>query len=147
MARNPGLPLVGGRSDHLGFTIFGNVPTPALESATAEALRRLQAGEARLAVHPNCGTNLVTSGALTGMAVITATTIGRFKRVKAVEQIPLAILAATGALVASRPLGMRLQRDVTTLADVDDLRLTGITRRQIGRLVLHAVRLEEITGV
>ena len=145
MARNPGLQLVGGRSDHRGFYIYGPVQTSVLSTAVEEALRRLKNGEARLAIHPNCGTNLVTTGTLAGVAALTAAAIGRYRRASLLDQIPAAILAATGAVVASRPIGMRLQRQVTTLADVTDLHLGEITRRDLGRFVLHFVPLEATT--
>jgi hypothetical protein len=44
-------------------------------------------------------------------------------------------------VIASRPVGLRLQRDVTTLADVADLQVESITRRQLGRMVVHFVAL------
>lgn len=142
MARNPGLPLVGGRSDHRGFYVYGPVQTPMLATAVQEALRRLKSGEARLAIHPNCGTNLVTAGTMAGVAALTAAGIARYRRAGLLDQIPAAILAATGAVVASRPIGTRLQRQVTTRADVADLEMGEITRRELGRLVLHFVPLE-----
>lgn len=142
MSRNPGLSLVGGRSDHRGFYIYGSVQTPLLATAVQEALRRLKAGEARLAIHPNCGTNLVTTGTLAGVAALTAAGIARYRRAGLLDQIPAAIIAATGAVVASRPIGMRLQRQVTTCADVADLQMGEITRRELGSFVLHFVPLE-----
>lgn len=48
---------VGARSSSNGFIIFGDVDLGLLRRALDEALRRLQAGEAELAIHPNCGTN------------------------------------------------------------------------------------------
>lgn len=142
MARQPGLQLIGGRSNHRGFFVYGPVQTPLLEAAAREALQRLRAGEARLAIHPNCGTNLVTAGALAGVAALVAAAIARHRRGGLLDQAPAAILAATGAVVVSRPIGMRLQRSVTTRANVSDLRLGAITRRELGRLVLHFVALE-----
>lgn len=143
MARNRSLPLVGGRSDHRGFYIYGSVDTLSLEAAAQEALTRLQRGEADLAIHPNCGTNLVASGTLAGLMAFSATALGRRQRLSLLEQIPTAIVAATAGLLLGRPVGMRLQRRVTTLADVTGLRLGSITRRQIGRFVQHFVSLEE----
>lgn len=142
MARDRTLSLVGGRSDHRGFYIYGAVDTASLEAAAREALLRLQQGEAGLAIHPNCGTNLVSSGTLAGLAAFSATALGRRQRASVLEQVPAAILAATAGLLLGRPVGMRLQRRVTTLADVKDLRLGSITRRQIGRWVQHFVTLE-----
>src|SRR5258708_2127856 len=62
------------RSFSDGFVVFANVDLGLLRRAADEALRRLQAGEAELAIHPNCGTNLavgislVTIGTMLGMA-------------------------------------------------------------------------------
>src|SRR5207245_10808680 len=50
---------ISARSSSRGFIIFGDVDLGQLRRALDEALRRLQAGEAQLAIHPNCGTNLV----------------------------------------------------------------------------------------
>ena len=48
---------MAGHSTAAGFRLLGEVPTDALQAAVEEALRRMQGGEAKLAVHPNCGTN------------------------------------------------------------------------------------------
>ncbi|MGH2509076.1 MAG: DUF6391 domain-containing protein, partial [Ktedonobacteraceae bacterium] len=60
---------VSARSTSRGFTVFGDVDLSQLRRALDEALHRLQAGEADLAIHPNCGTNLVvgTSFVAVGM--------------------------------------------------------------------------------
>jgi hypothetical protein len=50
------------------------------------------------------------------------------------------------AVVASRPVGLRLQKHVTTLADVADLQIESVTRRQMGRLVVHFVALTQDFG-
>lgn len=144
MRRNAHLQLVGGRSDHRGFYIFGSVDSDALLEAAQEALARLQRGESGLAIHPNCGTNLVTTGTLAGVAGLLTTTIGRRQQASLLDQLPFAILAAILALLVGRPLGFRLQRHVTTLADVRNLRLGHVSRRQFGRWVQHFVHVEEI---
>lgn len=144
MYRNRHLRLVGGRSNGRGFYVFGAVDTPLLQSAAQEALTRLQNGEAELAIHPNCGTNLVASGVLAGLAAFVTTTIGRRRHASALEQLPMTILAGMVALVVGRPVGTQLQRHVTTTADVRQLRLGAITRRQFGRWVLHFVHLHEL---
>ena len=64
---------VSARSSSNGFIVFGDVDLGMLRRALDEALRRLQAGETELAIHPNCGTNLavgvslVTLGTILGM--------------------------------------------------------------------------------
>lgn len=141
MGRVADLHLIGGRSNHQGFFVYGEVETPALQAAAEEALARLQSGEASLAIHPNCGTNLVTSGTLAGMAAFTTSAVGRRQRASLLDQIPVTILAATTALILGRPLGAWLQRHVTTQSDVRDLRLGPISRREIGPLIQHFVPL------
>lgn len=143
MARNRALPLIGGRSDHRGYYIFGAVETDKLAAAAADALTRLQRGEAELAIHPNCGTNLVTTGAMAGLATFAATAISRRLQASLADRIAVAVMAATAAVVVSRPVGLRLQKDVTTLADVTDLHVQSVTRRQLGRMVVHFVALDE----
>lgn len=142
MARNRGLSLVGGRSNQRGFYIIGAVATDRLAAAADEALTRLQRGEAELAIHPNCGTNLLTTGAMAGLATWAATAISRRRQASLPDHMAVAVLAATAAVVVSRPVGLRLQRDVTTLADVAGLQVASITRRQLGRMVVHFVALE-----
>lgn len=141
MARHRSLPLVGGRSNHRGYYVFGAVETEQLAAAARDALVRLQRGEAELAIHPNCGTNLVTTGAMAGLATLAATAISRRLQASLADRIAVAVMAATAAVVASRPVGLRLQRDVTTLADVAGLQVESITRSQLGRMVIHFVAI------
>src|SRR5690554_61768 len=62
-----------GNSDHRGFhlNIYGDVSEEDVRAAVGEAHRRLKAGEHNLAVHPNCGTVLVTTAALATLAAQT----------------------------------------------------------------------------
>ena len=57
-----------GRSTLNGYYLYGNLTTEAVIEAAQEAHSRLRAGEYHLAIHPNCGTNLVTAGSLAGLA-------------------------------------------------------------------------------
>src|SRR5260370_17006224 len=50
---------VSARSSSRGFIIFGDVDLGQLRRSLDEALQRLQAGEAELAIHPNSATTLV----------------------------------------------------------------------------------------
>lgn len=49
---------IGGVSTERGFFLYGQVDRDRLLPAARGALRRLQAGEWDLALHPRCGTNL-----------------------------------------------------------------------------------------
>ncbi len=132
--RAPGISLVG-RSDLQGFILFGDVDSGLVEAASSEALARLQAGESALAVHPNCGTNLVTAGMLSGLAATLAVS-GRNR--SWADRIPASLLAATLALIVAVPAGRWMQENVTTSPHVEGLSITGIVK-QDGPVTRHRV--------
>jgi hypothetical protein len=110
-----------------------------------EALERLRNGEQQLAIHPNCGTNLVTAGGLAGLAAVAALAAQQIKGKKRnfwhfLGSLPLVILASTAALIVAQPLGQSLQLHLTTEGEVGDLHITSITRHNQGRLVFHTIR-------
>jgi hypothetical protein len=127
---------VVGRSSFNGFYLYGDLTTEMVVEAVQEAYARLQAGERHLAIHPNCGTNLVTAGSLAGLA--TFAVLGNSKK-RRVELLPNALLAATAALILAQPLGPRIQARVTTLADLGDLTIKGLRREKRHNLVVHFV--------
>lgn len=127
---------VAAHSDLAGFTVFGDVETAALRATAEEALARLQRGEAELAIHPNCGTNLVTAGALAGLGAL-ALTRGRSWW----DRAPGAILGATLALILAIPAGRWMQANVTTSADVAGLRIADVTRLGDGGPPRHRVTI------
>src|SRR3989440_10510257 len=96
---------VSARSFSNGFVIFGDVDLGLLRRALDEALSRLQAGEAELAIHPNCGTNLavgvslITLGALLGLASSQVRT-----------RIATAAFSTIAGWAAARPGGEYVQR-------------------------------------
>ncbi len=123
-----------GRADSAGFYLFGEVPTEAVEAATHEALERMRAGEHHLAIHPNCGTNLLTAGLLGAGASIASLSGSRNTRDR-LERLPLAILATTLALILAQPLGTTVQQHLTTQGDPEQLEIVGVRRRVQGRTV------------
>lgn len=136
--RQPYLNAIG-RTALDGFYVYGKVDTKALANAVAEGLARLQAGEAELAVHPRCGTNLVVAGLLAGVATFLA--MGRSK--SRLEKFPRFILAATLAVVMAQPLGLFIQERVTTSPDVSGLTIKGVSQWKLGRFDMHKVELEQ----
>lgn len=121
---------VVGRSDTGGFTLYGDVPEEAVERAMEEALSRLRAGEHRLAVHPNCGTNFLTAGLVAGMAAF-ASMVGTGRSARArLERLPLVLIATTLALVLTHPLGYAVQQRITTSGDMRGLHITGMRRER-----------------
>lgn len=135
-SRDPNISLVG-RADTTGFNIYGEVSSDELLSAAQEALQRLQNGEGNLAVHPRCGTNLVTAGLLTAVAAVIA--LGRKPSIK---KLPDVILATTLAAFFAQPLGMQLQARVTTSPDARGARVAGIRQSQMGKISVQHVNIE-----
>ncbi len=127
---------VVGRSAFNGFYLYGDLSTELVIEAVNEAYDRLRAGEHQLAIHPNCGTNLVTAGSLAGLA--TFAVLGNSKR-RGLNLLPNALLAATAALVLAQPIGPRLQAHVTTMADLGDMRIKGVRHMDRRNLVVHFV--------
>lgn len=133
-----GVPIAG-HSNPTGFWVIGDVSTEALADAVVEAQRRLRAGEHHLAVHPNCGTNFVTSGVFAGIAGAAAMFgVGPRRRDK-LERLPLAALLATLALIVARPLGLLVQERITTTGDIGDLQVVEIQRASRGGIPAHRV--------
>ena len=136
--RLPGV-RAAGHSDLRGFIILGEVPTDVLAATVKEALVRLQVGEHELAVHPNCGTNLVTAGALSGIGA--ALMISNRER-SWWARVPSAILGVTLGLILSPTAGRWMQENVTTDADVRGLRIADVTRlAPAGPVARHRVSI------
>jgi hypothetical protein len=133
--RNPQTRIVG-RSTPSGFFVYGPLDTQEVASAASEALARLQQGEAHLALHPRCGTNLVVTSVLAGTAAFGAT-LGRPR--SKIDRLPLALMAATAATLIAQPLAYRVQEYVTTTPEVEDLYIASVTRQEHGKLIVHKV--------
>jgi hypothetical protein len=127
-ARNPKMSIVG-RSDHKGFYLYTNLPKTAVEEGARIALQRLRAGEHRLAIHPNCGTNLLTAGLLSGLgAYFSIQGLGDQDQKEKYSRLPLAIMSAIMGLIIAQPLGSRLQQYLTTKADPEALEIESVER-------------------
>jgi len=129
---------LAGHSDASGFWILGDVSIEDVQGAVDEALSRLRAGEHRLAIHPNCGTNFATAGVLAGLAAGAAMLGGQSKRDR-IERLPLAALLATLALIVAQPLGALIQEQFTTSGDPGELRVVEIVVNRRGRWRAHRI--------
>ncbi len=132
---------VAGRADTRGFWLYGDVPTDAVRSAASEALARLQAGEAHLAVHPRCGTNLAVAGVLAGLSSLLVPT-GRSR--SPLSRLPHILLATTLAVLAAQPLGPVVQERITTSPNLRGVRIKDVIRQSAGQVTVHRVLLEEL---
>ncbi len=120
---------MAGRSTDSGFVLLGEAPTDQVEAAVHEALRRMSGGEHSLAVHPNCGTNLVTTGTMTTFAAMIG--LSGASRRDSWNRMPTVLLLVMAALLFSQPVGMALQKYITTDGDPADLEILSITRSQV----------------
>jgi hypothetical protein len=126
---------VSARSSSRGFTIFGDVDLGQLRRALDEALTRLQAGEAQLAIHPNCGTNLVVGFSLGALGTL----LGLYSS-RASTRIASAAASSFAGVMAARPLGEYVQKHFTTLPDLQGVRVTEIYRRKVWGMTFVEVR-------
>jgi len=130
---------LAGHSNLNGFWILGEVTTEDMREAVDEAMSRLKNGENNLAVHPNCGTNFATAGVLAG-GVAAFSMFGAGKRFRdKLERVPLAMTLATLALMVAQPLGLLLQKKVTTSGSPDTLEVVDIIPTRRGKLSAHRV--------
>jgi hypothetical protein len=137
-SKNPNLRLAG-YSDANGFWVAGNVTLEDLQQAVEEAQTRLRAGEARLAVHPFCGTNFVTTGLVAGaFGWLGMLGVGR-KASDKLDRLPMVILLVTLAMIMAQPLGPAMQARYTTQAELGSLQVSQILRYQRGETPLHRV--------
>jgi hypothetical protein len=137
-SQNPKTSIVG-RSDSRGFILYSHLSRKTIEESVVLALDRLRAGEKQLAVHPNCGTNLLTSGVLSGAAAYFSIQ-GSDDRHGKFERLPLAIASAVMGLIIAQPLGMRIQKHLTTDPVPGSLEILSVEQLRHGIRKLYRVR-------
>jgi len=124
-----------GNSDHRGFSlnVYGDLSEEQVEAAVYEAQRRLRAGQHGLALHPNCGTVLVTTATMATLAGQTVFGMGDRRRAVTEDKWsvllntgPLAVLMVVLAIIVSRPVGMFLQERFTTEGDIGSLEVVDV---------------------
>ncbi len=126
---------VSARSNSRGFTIFAGLDPVLVRACCEEALGRLQAGEAHLALHRNCGTNLAV-----GTSVAMAGSLFGLTALRMRTRVVSAVVSSVAGIVAARPVGILVQRHVTTLPDVHDVRIVSVhSKRLWGRRVVEVL--------
>lgn len=129
--KQPGLRMAG-YSDPKGFWLLGQVSIEQVREAADQALARLQGGEESLAIHPHCGTNLVTTGFLAGsFAWLGMLGAGKDLRER-LERWPMIVTLVTLAVFLAQPLGPLLQKKVTTSTPDRGMSIISIEQRQRG---------------
>ncbi len=135
--KTPQTPMAG-HSDTGGFWLIGELDTDLIRTCAAEALQRMNNGEHKLAIHPNCGTNFVTAGMAGGLAGAAAM-FGAQKWTDKVARLPLAVSLATLALIFTQPFGPLLQEHVTTSGKPGALEIVDVIPTRRGRFTAHRV--------
>jgi len=136
---------MAGRADNSGFYLYGEVETDAVQAAAEEALDRMKKGESAWAVHPNCGTMLVTSSGMTSLAAIVGLLGTRNNPKDLLNRLPLVMMLSIGALILSQPVGLALQKHITTSGEPGDLEIDRITQHEAhlpfsGKITVHRVQ-------
>jgi hypothetical protein len=90
-----------------------------------------------MAIHERCGTNLAVAGMLTGLSAMTVS-----KLRKPYNSFNNVILASTAALVLARPLGLLVQKYVTTRTPGPTMRVTGVKSMRVLGQPAHFVMSE-----
>ncbi len=117
MERMPGRRFNGYSTD-VGFFVQGVRSLEEVDSAAREALRRLQSGEKKLAIHRNCGTTIVAANLIAALSFLMALGVGVYIG----WNLYLLILASMILSFTLRvPLSLLLQRFVTTDQDLSDV--------------------------
>jgi hypothetical protein len=125
---------LSGISFAAGFFVFGDVPAEEVLSSAHEALNLLRTTNPELAVHERCGTNLAVAGMLTGLS---AMAVAKMRRPYSTANN--VILASTAALVLARPLGLLVQRHVTTQTPNGSMRILGVSTKSLFGAPAHFV--------
>jgi hypothetical protein len=134
---------MAGRSSAGGFILLGDAPTVQIEAAARDALSRMKSGEHGLAIHPNCGTNLVTAGVLTSLVAFIMTRAGtrrlNFDRLGGMVSFMML------AVLISQPLGMSLQQHFTTEGNPGEMEIVSVTRTELKLPFLSPLIVHNIT--
>jgi len=124
-----------GNSTPRGFhlNIYGPMDEDKVAEAVEEAFTRLNNGEEKLAIHPTCGTVLLTTATMATLAAQATFGLERRRQDRPAMNLavllgalPMAILAVTVAIIASRPVGISLQRRYTVDPHLGDMQVTSI---------------------
>ena len=131
---------MAGRSSSRGFFIYGELETNAVRMAVEEAIRRIRDGEYYLAIHPNCGTNLVTTAVFAATTTMVAGIGGRRRHL--LDRIPSAFIGALVGVFLGQVVGPVLQQSVTTSVELGNAQVVDVQRHEFGRRSWHWVAME-----
>jgi hypothetical protein len=130
---------LGGLSDTRGFWVFGEIDPETLMQAAEEARKRLNKGEHHLAIHPHCGTNFAAAGIVGGFFAWLAMLGVKKNWNDLVDRLANLITLVTLGMIVAQPLGPKLQKAVTTEANLGDLKVVEVKRMNDQGMPTHRV--------
>lgn len=132
---------LGGISGPNGFWLMGKVDPTTLQESAEEALSRLRAGEKKLAIQEQCGTNYVVPGLLAGLAAwLVMVFPGKGDWKDKWERLPLVMMIVTMATILAEPLGPLVQEKISTDPNPREMKITGIMLyHRYGKFIQHIV--------
>jgi hypothetical protein len=126
-----------GNSDHRGFylNIYGDIAEDDVQRAVHDAHRRMKEGETALAVHPNCGTVLLTTAAMAAVAAQLVFGVEQLRQRRSafnptvlINALPSAIMAVVMTLIVSKPVGLAIQEKYTVDGELGELEVVSVKR-------------------
>lgn len=108
-----------------GYWILGKAELQDVQKAAEMAHARLKNGESKLAVHPNCGTNIAMIGLCTAAAAM-LTSVGNDEDESPMSRFTAFTTAGMIGALAGKPLGPKVQKKITTDSDVKNLSIVSI---------------------
>jgi hypothetical protein len=144
--RYPGIQVVG-FSDPMGFSLYTALSTDKIAPLVREGLTMLKAGHGQLALHDNCGTNVVVTATLTTLATL----LGLGRRTKRplrrlVRRLPYAVLLNALALFAAPSAAHWVQSKVTTDPHLEHVEIAGVITDHKGGVRRIRVRTVQYQG-
>lgn len=129
-----------GRSDRRGFFLYTELSLEAVEGGIYQAERRLRSGERHLAIHPNCGTNLLAGGIMSAGAAFLSLQGSKDEELhERFQRLPLAILGAMAGIMLAQPIGSRIQQHITTESNLGSLTVSSVRMIQTGSTKLYRI--------
>lgn len=129
-----------GHSSPAGFILVADLPTEIVTEAVLEAKRRLENGEPNLAIHPNCGTNLVVSSLAGSAAAFSVLGLLSKNGRNTWWHYLVATAFAVPAFMLAKPLGPKLQKNVTTDPETQEMAVQMVTSQKTANSFVHFIR-------
>ena len=108
-----------------GYWILGKAELQDVQKAAEMAHARLKNGEHKLAIHPNCGTNIAMIGLCTAAAAM-LTSFGDDEDESPMSRFSAFTTAGMIGALVGKPLGPKVQEKISTDPDVSSLSIVSI---------------------